>query len=92
MDDMYIPELTIQLVEKDISDAVYELQVESRKLLNSVDSLITTTELLKSGWDTSEGVVSTEKIEKLTSSLETISKDIRVASDNISVAIMHEMV
>ncbi len=91
MDNLYIPELTIQLIEKDISDAIYELQIESKKTLNSIDELITTTKLLKSGWKTSEGIISTDKINNLTTSLRAIAKEIIANSDNISTNITHQI-
>ena len=74
MDKSYIPELNIQLMEKDIIDTIYELQNESKKINSVIKSLITTTDSLKTGWDTAEGVIATDKIKKITSSMEDISK------------------
>ena len=91
MDEIYIPELTIQLIEKDIKDAIYELQTESKKINDSIKSLITTTELLKSAWTTSEGIITTDKIKKLTSSLEENSKKI-INQSNITDNITHEII
>ena len=92
MDKQYIPELSILLTEKDINDAIYELQTESKRLNNDVNSLIATTEQLKMGWNTTEGVIATDKIRELTSALEKITKSLVAESNNIYSSIDHEII
>ena len=92
MDNLYLPELSIQLMEKDIIDAINELQVEGKKISNSVSSLIATTDLLKAGWKTSEGIVACDEIKKLTTSLDEISKQMMSKSNGITTSITHEII
>lgn len=91
MDDLYVPDLNIQLLEKDILDCIFELQNDSKKINSSINSLITTTDLLKSGWKTNEGVVVTDEVKRLTSSLESLSKKMMMECNNIPTNISYKI-
>lgn len=92
MDDIYMPELSIILMEKDIIDAIDELKNESKKINSAINSLITSTDSLKTGWSTEEGITSTDKIKKLTASLEEISKQLITKCSSIPNNIKHEII
>ena len=92
MNDIYVPELNIQLLEKDIMDAIYELQKNCEKVDKSIHSLVATTDSLKSGWSTSEGIVVTDKIKKITNSMEEISKKLMSESNSIPTSITYEII